>query len=97
MLCSQQQSEVYKNVKWLLNFSRKNQGLKIFGKVNGQMPNCGPMRLPSTVKILRRITWGVIMFPATAKGAGAGDTKSRPQKTPGLYADPPLSIWWAEA
>lgn len=41
MLHSQQSQKSVKNVRWLLNFSRTNQGLNMFGKANSQMPNTG--------------------------------------------------------
>lgn len=96
MLCSQHsQSEVCKNVKWLLNFSLKNLGLKIFGKVNGQMPNTGPQRLPFTVKVFRRIRLGVTCLPPHQKVLGK-ETQRR-QKVPGLCSSPSQSTRGAEA
>lgn len=78
MLHSQQSQKSVKNVRWLLNFSRTNQGLNMFGKINGQMPNTRP----STAKGLEKNQVGCHLSPATPKDAGEGGTKIKASETP---------------
>lgn len=83
------ESEVHKNVR--ISFSRKKQGLQMFGKVNSQMPNTGPF----TVKVLGRNQVGCHVSPhQKVPGKGAQNQGFR---VPGLCSDAPLSTRWAEA
>lgn len=87
---------VSNNVKQPLNFSRKNQGLKMSLTVNGRTPNTGHERAFHSER-LEKNQLRCHVCPATTKGAGAGVTKSRPQKVPSLRSGPLLSARWVEA
>lgn len=94
--CARTELGVCKNFKWLLDFSRKNQGLKMFGKLTARCLTLDPHACLPPWRYWEESGWFHVS-PATQKGVGAGGTKSRPQNIPGLRSGLTLSARGAEA